>query len=625
MLIKRIRLSPLMSLLIVCIAVLADAAVAQDSTVKQDPTVSQDSSSVQGSAVETDLATAENSKEIIAKPSQDTTVAPVPEDVVEALADKPAVVPECTKFSRLRLDVAVAKSTKINNDLFKGLEGKIIRSITFKPIDVFDEEDPKENNRLYLFMNQLHFTTHSNVVESQLLFKVGDRLAKQSIHESERILRERKYFTNAYILPESVCGNEVDLLVVTQDAWVLEPQFSFSQKSGDTASGVGISDGNIFGTGNALSITYSQNEQRSGISYEFNNPYFLNKPISVRAEYEDTSDGRNTLINVARPFYSLETPWSTGIRLEDISLIDMIRSRGEVVNEFRHQTLISEVFFGKATDIHSDYTQRWLVGFTTEEEKFFSTEDTLQGIPLDNKAVYPWLEYQYLENKFGVFKNVNQIQRTEDVALGQNFSLRLGFGGKSLDNPDEVVRFKGNYINIMDVADHHILEYGVKIDGRQHLQLEGLDSMTLMNHISYNYFQDDKNRWYVRFDYDIGQDLAQYEELTVGGITGLRGYPVDYSRGDKRYVFTLERRYFTDLHILNLLRVGLVAFVDVGKAWGLENQPYSPLLSDVGVGLRLSSTKIRVGNIVHIDIATPTSAKSGIDKYQLTIGAEAKF
>lgn len=620
MLIKRTRLWPLINVLGVCLVLFSTVTIAQESATEAN-VEAEVKAEIEAEPVPD---TAENSKESVATPSLETTAAPV-QEVVDALAAKPAAVLECTKFSRLRLDVAVAKSSKINSDLFKGLEGKIIRSITFKPIDVFDEEDPKENNWLYRSLNQLHFTTNTNVVESQLLFKVGDPIIKQTIHESERILRQRKYFTNAYILPESVCGNEVDLLVVTQDAWVMEPEFSFSQKSGDTESGYGISDGNIFGTGNALSIGYSKNEQRSGVGYEFYNPYFLNKPIAVRAEYEDTSDGRNSLLNVSRPFYSLETPWAAGMRLEDISLVDMIRSRDDVVNEFRHQTLLNEVFLGKATDVTSDRTQRWLVGFTNEEHKFYATDETLQGLPLDYKLVYPWVEYQYHENKFGIFKNVNQIQRPEDIALGQNFSFRLGYGPESMDNPDDVVRFKGEYINITDVADHHILEYEVTIDGRQHLELTGMDSTILTTRMSYNFFQDEKNRWYARVNYDVGQDLAQYEELTVGGITGLRGYPVDYSRGKKRYVFTLERRYFSDFHIFNLLRVGTVAFFDMGKAWGLPDQPYSPLLTNVGVGLRLSSTKIRVGNVVHIDIATPTSAKSGIDKYQLTIGAEAKF
>lgn len=125
--------------------------------------------------------------------------------------------------------------------------------------------------------------------------------------------------------------------------------------------------------------------------------------------------------------------------------------------------------------------------------------------------------------------------------------------------------------------------------------------------------------------YDLGQDLAQYEELTLGDITGLRGYPTDFQRGDESYVFTLEHRYFSDLHIFNLMRLGAVAFIDVGKAWGIEEYGYSPLLSNFGVGLRLSSSKVRIGNVVHIDIATPMTARDGVDKYQLTIGAKQRF
>jgi outer membrane translocation and assembly module TamA len=87
----------------------------------------------------------------------------------------------------------------------------------------------------------------------------------------------------------------------------------------------------------------------------------------------------------------------------------------------------------------------------------------------------------------------------------------------------------------------------------------------------------------------------------------------------------LERRYFSDVHIFNLLRVGGVVFFDAGKAWGLLNEPESPLLSDVGIGLRLSSSKVRIGNVIHVDLAMPTSPKDGLSKYQLTIGAYQKF
>lgn len=326
-----------------------------------------------------------------------------------------------------------------------------------------------------------------------------------------------------------------------------------------------------------------------------------------------------------RPFYALDSPWASGLQISDLSQVEEVRSRGEVINTFSHQAINNEIYYGKATDITHEHTQRWLVGFTHEEDTFSADIDTLQPIPQRDKAVYPWVEYQYLQNKYGVFKNVNQIQRPEDISMGQTMSFRLGFAGTAFGNQDDVLRYKANYTNIIDFSDRHLLEFELGLDGRQHLKFDELDPNIFTSSVAYHYLLDEKNRWYARIEFGAGESLPQYKQLTVGDLTGLRGYPTDYLRGDRRYVITLERRYFSDIHIFNVMRVGGVAFIDAGKAWGLPNEPRAPLLSNVGIGLRLSSTKVRIGNIIHVDVAMPTSSSEGLSKYQLTIGAYQKF
>jgi hypothetical protein len=537
------------------------------------------------------------------------------------------VDPSCQDFIGRYQKVSDIKNTRINTNLFDGLEGKKIRHISFNNMPVFDENDPDENNRLYLSLNKLHINTRPNVVRAQLLFEEGETLNIKQIQESERILRRRPYLTDAYIVPERICANQVDLMVVTKDSWALEPQISVSRESEGTESSFAISDGNILGTGNSLTIGYEENTKRNLISYDFSNPHVFNSQISTRLYYADTSDGRNTIVDISHPFYSLETPWAAGFHTEDVSQNEAIRHMDKEINEFRHQGMNNEVYFGLATDINSSFTQRWLVGITNEEDNFFTTEETLQSIPSNRKAVYPWVEYQFLENRYGVFKNLNQIQRPEDVALGHNLKFRVGYAGTQLDNPDDVLRYIGEYTYIIDFDNQHIVESSVKVDGRHHSKLEGIDSTVWGLALGYHYFQDDKRRWYLGFRYDIGWDLLQYEELTVGDVSGLRGYPTDYQRGNERYVFTVERRYFSDLHIFNLARVGAVVFADVGKAWGIDQYGHSPLLSNVGVGLRLSSSKVRIGNVVHIDFAVPTSARDaeGVGRYQVTVGAQSRF
>jgi len=533
----------------------------------------------------------------------------------------------CENFYGNLEQIDKTKHSRIDSHLFDNLEGKQIRTIQFNSLSIFDKNNPKENNSLYMVMNKLHINTRPQVIRAQLLFEEGEPLNVQNVQESERILRKRDYLANAYIIPVTVCANHVDVMVVTQDAWSLEPQVSVSKESEGTESGFAISDGNILGTGNSLTIGYEQNNERNLISYDFSNPHIFNSQIATRIYYADTSDGRDTILDISHPFYSLETPWAAGFYTQDVTQVEPIRHMDEKINEFRHQQMNNRIYFGLATDVNSAFTQRWLVGISNEEDTFEATDKTLQAIPEERKAAYPWIEYQYLENRYGVFKNVNQIQRAEDIALGQNISFRLGYAGTQFDNPDDVVRYIGSYTNIIDFNKQHIFESSVTLDGRQHSKVENIDTTVVELDLTYNYFQDAKRRWYAGFSYDVGQDLAQYEELTVGDVTGLRGYPSDYQRGDQRYVFTMERRYFSDVHIFNLLRVGAVVFADMGKAWGLEQYGASPVLSDVGFGLRLSSSKVRIGNVVHVDIATPTSSRNapGVSSYQLTIGAQSRF
>ena len=159
--------------------------------------------------------------------------------------------------------------------------------------------------------------------------------------------------------------------------------------------------------------------------------------------YQDTSDGRNTLFTLERPFYSLDTPRAMGLQYSDLTQIDEIRSRDEVVNSFGHTAVDNELYFGIATDINPSFTQRWVVGIAHEEDSFFSTVDTLQPIPERDKAVYPWIEYQYLQNQYGVFKNLNQIQRPEDISTGHTVKARIGFAGTAFGNANDV-RFAKN-------------------------------------------------------------------------------------------------------------------------------------------------------------------------------------
>ena len=66
---------------------------------------------------------------------------------------------------------------------------------------------------------------------------------------------------------------------------------------------------------------------------------------------------------------------------------------------------------------------------------------------------------------------------------------------------------------------------------------------------------------------DLADNLDPDKQLLIGGDSGLRGYPRRYQDGDRRFLFSIEHRWYTDLELFNLIHVGAAAFFDMGSAW----------------------------------------------------------
>jgi hemolysin activation/secretion protein len=89
----------------------------------------------------------------------------------------------------------------------------------------------------------------------------------------------------------------------------------------------------------------------------------------------------------------------------------------------------------------------------------------------------------------------------------------------------------------------------------------------------------------------------------------------------------VEERFYTNWYPWRLFRVGWAAFLDTGRVWGVDPraQPSLGLLSDVGVGLRLTSPRSSGRSVTHIDLAFPMNGDPSIDKVQLVIETKGSF
>lgn len=521
-------------------------------------------------------------------------------------------------------------------DSLAALNGKTIGNIEFVTLDVFDPEVEGEDTALYRFLNRVHVNTRQNVIDSQLLFSRGDTFNSSEVTETERILRSRSYLISAFIMPSRICEDSVELTVVTKDSWTTQPQTTFSHAGGETESGFGLSEGNVLGTGNSFGFGYESSQNRNRVYYEFSNPYFLNKPIDITLGYAETSDGEDTIFRLSHPFYSLNTPYAMGVRSETINSVEKIRQGEALLNEYKHNSENIEVFYGAAINISERSTSRIYLGATHERSEYSAVPTSIEPLPVSEEFIYPWIGYEYIENKFRIYRNINQIQRPEDISVGANLFVKLGYGDSEDEDSGNVALYNIRFDDVLGLGHHHLVTFSASLDGRDYSERNDIDAKLFNGNIGYNGFIDNKNRWYAGAGYSWSENLPPHRQITTGGSISLRGYPLDYLRGEELVQMTLERRYFTELHLFNVLRVGYVAFFDAAKMWGGNNRwrqlgdEFAPtrgsrMLSNVGFGLRLTSSKTHIGNVVHIDVAFPLADRDMVDEYQIRFEAQQTF
>ena len=87
-------------------------------------------------------------------------------------------------------------------------------------------------------------------------------------------------------------------------------------------------------------------------------------------------------------------------------------------------------------------------------------------------------------------------------------------------------------------------------------------------------------------------------------------------------LFSLEERYFSDIYIARIVRLGFAAFFDAGRTWFSDNPDdhgYGAL-ADVGFGLRFESTRTRQDRVLHVDFAFPLVDGPDVDTMQILRG-----
>lgn len=507
--------------------------------------------------------------------------------------------------------------------------GARVGEILVKVYDVFDPTDPREDNWVYRAANALHYKTRRPTVIDQLTFETGGLLKAQRLEESERVLRQRRYLYDAVIRVARYdpATNVADIEVSVRDVWTLNPGISYSNTGGRSKKGLEIEELNLFGRGQKLQFSYDDNVDRSSYEVEWRNHNLFGSRWDLGIVYADLSDGQTQYVELQRPFYSLDSRWSTGGFALDDTRVQTRYDLGKPVDAFEVDSRQLEAHYGWSKGLQDGWARRWLAGLRYDQQSFATVpgEVAPDALPPERKFVYPWLGFEWLQDAYTEARNHDQIARTEDLFLGTRLLGSVGYASEAFGSSDDAWLLTGSLYSARQYRP--ALQWSVEASARGRIQSGDLVDAVLTAQAKHYWSLDARQTFYASLTGILTEELDPDRQLLLGAEEGLRGYPLRYQTGTAAALLTLEHRIFTDWYPFRLFHVGAAAFLDSGRTWGptLGGEPPAGWLTDVGVGLRLGNSRSGLGSMVHVDLVYALDAVPGRSRFNIIVETRRGF
>ncbi len=503
----------------------------------------------------------------------------------------------------------------------------VIGRVVVSAGDIFDPEDPREDRRPHRLANRLHRTTRESAIRQQLLFAPGDLYSPRLLEESERLLRQRRYLYDAEIRPTRYRDNRVDIEVVTRDVWTLSVSASFERLGGANTYALELQDSNFLGTGKDLALRHESTVDRTNNVFRYRDLNLLGSRARVRLLLADNSDGHQYELALGRPFYALDARWAGGLEAASFDRVTPLYRRGEITAELRHRQEFLEISGGLSRGLRRGRAWRRRAG-TTYSRDLFSPAVGLEApatLPADRTLIFPWLGFERVGDRYLETRDLDRVGRTEDVELGRRLTTRLGWSSPAFGGDRDRLIFAAGLRSAARWGDDHLLLLEAHVSGRW--GSSGEENLVVGGSGRYYWRDWGRHVLFVHWKGDVASNLDGERQLLLGGDSGLRGYPLRYQDGDRRFLVTFEQRFYTPWELLRLVNVGAAVFADVGRAWFENESPDagSGILKDIGFGLRLGSTRSGRGRMLHLDVAFPLDGEASIEGVQWIVTSKETF
>jgi hypothetical protein len=457
-------------------------------------------------------------------------------------------------------------------------EGMPIKRISVTVYDPFGHSvnDTLVRNMNYFekLGNRAHVTTRHWVIRNKLLFKENDELSALSISESERLLRQAVYVSDARIFVKLTRNSDSVIVdVVVQDKWPITVPVIVT----DIFVNARFRNQNLLGTGQQFE-QFGQ-IKRSGL-LEFNGFYNIanieNTYISSQLSYQTDITGTSCGLSFDRPFYSPLATWAGGVSLSYsqrfYNYSDTLDGKTKCANLTRYSY---DVWAGKSIKINStkslfDQSTNLIVGGRYYSAPYLQRPSVANDIIRSNYNTTAFIGnvgfalQQYYKDKF-----IYRFGANEDVPEGLICQILYGAEKKEISPL--------RYYAAIEIARAKHFNFGYLTSTFSHsIFFNKYSTNNITNNYRLYYFSDllRLGKWYMRefVNYNLvyGQNKEPGERITLSADE-MYGFNSGSLNGTKKMVMNLETVAYAPYDVIGF-KFAPVLLIGAGMIGDQENR-----------------------------------------------------
>jgi len=509
----------------------------------------------------------------------------------------------------------------------RALDGRRIRNIEVRSHNVFDPLPVGPLRFVGQTANHLHIRTRSSIVREQILLRPGGVWTAARGQESVRLLRMLNFLDPLTIRAIPV-GDSVDVLVETRDVWTTQPEANLERGGGKVFGAFAFTENNLLGFGKAVSLGYREDPIGITRSIDYTDPGVGGSRLRFHVTGARGTSGASDDVEIVEPFYAIDAPVSFGVvAVRTSGDAHLFQNNAEVATLSQHVEDVA-VFAGRGWR-RGDAVIRTTLSFESFERKLGPTLVAGGANPplsfLGHEEILRLrqlaIETRLWEPRFIERTGVSQADRIEDYDLGPSFSLKLGVAPEFLGSSSDFGSFQAH----VDAGVETPLGIGLLrsgIEGRWERSpqevLETLNGRWIWQSSPAHTFE-------AAVLGAAGTRPARNYQTVVGGLNGLRAYPVHQVAGKRLIRWNAEDRHAVIRNLFQVVTVGSAVFVDGARGWG-SGAEGTGWFHDAGIGLRLAPPRAAIGPVIRADVAWPISpTRDGRREPVLSIGSSQAF